>query len=204
MKAWKDIIIALVLVMGAWLIGCVMGRHHFREATKMLQRDTTYVYDTIRYSRLDLASNTYELDIPKIDKAEMVFIPESSTTIIYRDSIRYVTLPREYFYTKTEDAEIWHSGVQSTIDSLNVFRKSATIKEKETVIHEPSPWRYSVEVGADYIWSGYRSISPVIGVSLGYKRVTIGAEAGVTLNMDDTSLTPAPYWQIGFRYSLTK
>lgn len=147
MKAWKDIIIALVLVMGAWLIGCVMGRHHFREATKMLQRDTTYVYDTIRYSRLNLASNTYELDIPKIDKAEMVFIPESSTTIIYRDSIRYVTLPREYFYTETDDVQIWHSGIQSTIDSLNVFRKSTTIRES---IKEK---RNSISIGVESNYS---------------------------------------------------
>lgn len=199
----KNIIIGAPLLILGFVIGILCRPNHFRDTTDMV-KDTLVIYDTARYSKLELASKSYRLNVPKIESPSVVYIPADSTTIIYRDSIRYVTLTREYFYTKTEDAEIWHSGVQSTIDSLNVFRKSATIKEKETVIHEPSPWRYSVEVGADYIWSGYRSISPVIGVSLGYKRVTIGAEAGVTLNMDDTSLTPAPYWQIGFRYSLTK
>lgn len=134
-----------------FLIGTIAGlflsrTEHFRDATKMVQRDTIVRYDTLVYSRLDLLSNTYKLDLPR-SKTEFVYIPEESVSIIYRDSIRYVTLPREYFYTKTEDAEIWHSGIQSTIDSLNVFRKSTTIRES---IKEK---RNSISIGVESNYS---------------------------------------------------
>lgn len=93
----------------------------------MVQRDTVICYETRCYSRLELTENTKRLDIPKIDRPEMVYLPADSTTIIYRDSVRYVTYPREYFYTKVDDAEIWHSGIDSRIDSLNIFRENVKI-----------------------------------------------------------------------------
>lgn len=115
-----------------FLIGALAGmwahrQYHFRGVTKMIQNDTIVRFDTIRYSRFELVRNTYELDIPKIDNPRMVLIPYDSTTIIYRDSVRYVTLPRQFFYTNTDDVEIWHSGIDSTIDSLNVVRKTREI-----------------------------------------------------------------------------
>lgn len=117
-----------------FLIGALAGmwarrQYHFRDATKMSQNDTIVRFDTIRYSRFELVRNTYELDIPKIGMPELVYIPSDSTTIIYRDSIRYVTAPRRFFYTKVEDAEIWHSGIDSTIDSLNVVRKTQEVNK---------------------------------------------------------------------------
>lgn len=120
-----------------FLIGALAGmwahrQYHFRDATKMPQNDTIVRFDTIRYSRLELATNTYRLDIPKIYRPELVYIPSDSVSIIYRDSIRYVTLPRQYYFTKTEDAEIWHSGIDSSIDSLNVFRQTKVIIQSVT------------------------------------------------------------------------
>lgn len=98
----------------------------------MVQRDTVTVYDTARYSRLELTTNTCKLDIPKISRKELVYIPSDSVSIIYRDSIRYVTLERKYFFTETDDAQIWHSGVDSRIDSLNVFHKTKTVTQTVT------------------------------------------------------------------------
>ena len=63
---------------------------------------------------------------------ELVYIPSDSVSIIYRDSIRYVTLPRQYFFTETEDAQIFHSGIDSRIDSLNVFHKTKTVTQTVT------------------------------------------------------------------------
>ena len=102
-----------------------------------MQNDTIVVHDTLRYSRLDLKDKTYQLTKPNVGKPEMVFIPEYSTDIIYRDSIQYVTLPRQYFFTRTADAEIYHSGIDSKIDSLNVFHKTQTITQTatQTVTH---------------------------------------------------------------------
>ena len=92
-----------------------------------VQSDTIVRYDTIKYSKLELTGKNYRLDLPKIDNPRMVLIPADSATIIYRDSVRYVTLPRQYFYTHVEDAEVWHSGIDSTIDSLHVVRKTQEV-----------------------------------------------------------------------------
>lgn len=115
-----------------FLVGALAGmwthrQYHFRDNTKMVQIDTLVRYDTVRYSRLELSEKIGRLNVPKITNPRMVLIPADSTTIIYRDSVRYVTLPREFYFTETEDAQIWHSGIDSTIDSLNVFTKTTSV-----------------------------------------------------------------------------
>lgn len=120
----------LITLMVGVVAGMLMHRsYHFREVTNMVQRDTVVRYDTVRYSRLELAAKSRKLEIPKAASAEFVFIPEESVSVIYRDSVRYVTLPREYFFTETDDVQIWHSGIDSKIDSLNVFSKTTNITE---------------------------------------------------------------------------
>lgn len=146
----KKYILHLVI----FLIGALAGmwahrQYHFRDTTKISQNDTIVRLDTTKYSRFELVRNTYKLDIPKISRPELVYIPADSATIIYRDSIRYVTLPRQYFYTKTEDAEIWHSGIDSTIDSLNVVRKTQEItKTTQTVTKRNA---LSIGIEASYL-----------------------------------------------------
>ena len=117
-----------------FLFGALAGmwahrQYHFRDATKMSQNDTIVRYDTIKYSKLELIGKDYRLDIPKIDNPRMVLVPADSATTIYRDSVRYVALPRQYYFTETEDAQIWHSGIDSTIDSLNVVRKTQEVTQ---------------------------------------------------------------------------
>lgn len=131
-----------------FLIGALAGmwahrQYHFRDATKMSQNDTIVRLETIKYSNLELIGKNYRLDIPKVNAPELVYIPSDSTTIIYRDSIRYVTLPRQYYFTKTEDVEIWHSGVDSRIDSLNVFRQT------KIITRQPAPKRHTLSLGME-------------------------------------------------------
>lgn len=151
----------LVLVVG-FVIGILCRPNHFRDATDMV-KDTLVIYDTTRYSKLELASKSYMLNVPKIERPSLVYIPADSTTIIYRDSIRYVTLPRQYFFTSTDDVEIWHSGIDSTIDSLNVVRKTQEI----TKTTQPVTNRNALALGleANYI------NSPFIPIYLEYERM---------------------------------
>ena len=100
---------------------------------KMVQTDTVVRYEKVSYTALELKGKTIQLDVPKISSLSMVYLPYDSTMVVYRDSVRYVSLPRQYYYTSTEDAEIWHSGIDSTIDSLNVVAKNMTISKTETV-----------------------------------------------------------------------
>lgn len=133
-----------------FLIGALAGMWAHRQYNSthtelVVQTDTLVRFDTIKYSKLELIGKNYRLDLPKIDNPRMVLIPYDSTTIIYRDSIRYVTLPRQYFYTSVDDMEIWHSGIDSTIDSLNVVRKTQEI----TKTTQPVTKRNSLSIGIE-------------------------------------------------------
>lgn len=137
----------IIFVLGA-MIGAVCRGGHLREATEKVQRDTVVRYDTVRYSRLELVRNPYEL--PRSVKTQYVYIPDTSVEYIYRDSIRYVTVPREYYHTRTDEAEIWHSGIDSTIDSLQVFARTVEVTERTV----PQMKRNSLSVGVDAVYLG--------------------------------------------------
>ncbi len=136
-----------------FLIGALSGmwgcrQYHFRGVTKMTQNDTVVRFDTIKYSRLELTTNSYRLKFPKINVPELSFLDVEKIDTVYKDNVMYLTYPRESFYTKTEDAEIWHSGIDSTIDSLNVFRRTETITQ--TFVPKPKKHSISIGVGAQY------------------------------------------------------
>ena len=133
-----------------FLIGALAGmwahrQYHFRNGTNMVQNDTIVRLDTIKYSRLELTTNSCRLEIPKIGRPELVYIPTHTLDTIYRDNIQYVTLPRQFYFTETEDAQIWHSGIDSMIDSLNVFRSNTTI----TQTIQPVTKRNALSIGIE-------------------------------------------------------
>lgn len=121
-----------VMVVGV-VIGCLLPDYHFRDEVKMVQRDTIVRYDTMRYSRLELVTNSNALKIPKIDVPKLAFLDVEKVDTIYKDNVMYLTYPRENYYTKAKDVEIWYSGIDSTIDSLNVVQKTQNIKETQQV-----------------------------------------------------------------------
>lgn len=134
-------------------IGAVAGlwlnrERHADEVT--IQRDTVTVYKTRYYSRLELKAKTVRLEVPKIDVRQRVFVPADSVTIIYRDSVRYVTLPRQNYFTKTEEVQIWHSGVDSTIDSLSLLFPTTTIAQTEKVARKPKKHAIGIGIEANY------------------------------------------------------
>ena len=148
-----------------FLIGALAGmwahrQYHFRDATNMSQNDTIVRLDTIKYSRLELSEKIGKLDIPKIGSPELVYIPTHSLDTIYRDNIQYVTLPRQFYFTETEDAQIWHSGIDSTIDSLNVFRRNTTITQTIQTVTK----RHGLSIGIE---ANYATI-PSFPVQLEY------------------------------------
>ena len=116
----------IILVVGI-VIGLLCRPEHFRDATKMIQNDTIVKYEMRYYSKMDLQNKTIELDVPDIGKREYVFFTEEKTKEMYIDSIRYMAAPRQYYFTSTDDVKIWHSGIDSTIDSLNFVQKTETI-----------------------------------------------------------------------------
>lgn len=195
----KKIIVLLIVLLMAFLAGALFGRHHFRDATKMLGSDTVYVFDTVRYTKAELSMQTTKLDVPKVSAPEYVWVVGDSASVVYRDSIRYVTLPREFYYTRTHDAEIWHSGVGSRIDSLNVFRSSTIITTTQTIVKEHA-LDFAIELGLDYrVRTRQPMLVPNIGASIGYKRLSIHAEAGLEFGE-----IVQPYYGAGVRFKLVK
>ena len=149
-----------------FLIGAVAGmwlcRNSFRDTT-IVQNDTVTVYKAVPYSPLELKANTIELDVPEINRREYVFVDITHLDTIYRDSIRYVTLPRQYYFTKVKDAEIWHSGVDSRIDSLNVLYESTNITQTYT----PKAKKHSISLGIEANYS--TSFMMPVQLEYGYK-----------------------------------
>lgn len=140
----RSIIIGAVLL----VIGIVIGwlcRQSFIRPETITQRDTLVRVDTVTYSRLELEANRICLEIPDIRMRRYVFIETERLDTVYRDNIQYVKMPREYYYTRVKDAEVWHSGIDSTIDSLNVVVKTAEIT-KNTISVQP---KNSIGIGIE-------------------------------------------------------
>lgn len=160
MKKMLPYIIVIVLGM---VIGWLCRGYHFREEVKVVESDTVYVYKYKSYSHLDLKGSTYKLDVPVVGVPDIIFIREDSTAVEYRDSIRYITAPREFFYTMTPEVEIWHSGIGSRIDSLNVRVQNSVITNKIV----PKEKKHGLSLGVEL---GYMSALS-IPIYLEYERM---------------------------------
>lgn len=107
------------IVVGIFVAICISPL--FRADRELIEAssDTTRTEVTKHYGKLELQTKKVKLEIPKYSSTpQVVFVPEEKVTTIVRDSVSYVMLDREFFYTETDDAQIWHSGIDSTIDSL--------------------------------------------------------------------------------------
>ena len=87
----KKIWIYLICLVVGILLGAGVCHNYHVKTVPDIQKDTTYIYEKVPYSRLDLGKMSVPITVPKVDVPKMVFIREDSTTIIYRDSVRYVT-----------------------------------------------------------------------------------------------------------------
>lgn len=139
-------VLILGIVAGVWL--CSELHPALRNTEP--QRDTVVVQKIVGYTPLELKANTIKLDVSKLSTMAMVFIPYDSTKIVYKDRVQYIAAKRQYFYTKTDEAEIWHSGVDSTIDSLSLLFPMTTIVQTERVERKPRKHAIGIGIEANY------------------------------------------------------
>ena len=144
----------------------------------LVQTDTIIKEVVKAYNRLELAGNTRKIDVPKVGTTEYVWLQADSCVTIYRDSVQYVTLPREYYYTKQDDVEIWHSGIDSRIDSLRYRAREVTI----TDTYRRKDYRHELGI---YAQAGYnRGFAAPVGVQYLYKPVSwFGIGGGVEYDL---------------------
>ena len=166
-----------VIAIGAFLLGTLMP-----QSPVSVEKETVVEYRYRYYSRPDVGMVT-DLDIPAVRGVPSVlYIPETEVRVEYRDSIRYVALDREYKLLENPDVKIWYSGIDPTIDSLQV--KTSAVIQKE-------PWkRHSISLsgevgfnmlgaGAEYEYSIFRwlSVSANAGYDFYMKQPYISASA---------------------------
>lgn len=173
MKRFLYYLVAFLIGIGAGMCLCLFNPTRIGKNDVLVDSDTIHKEIVKYYTPLELAKNTIKLDVPRISTKEYVYVQSDSTTIIYRDSIAFVTLPRENFYTAQDDIEIWHSGIESRIDSLSY-------KMRETIItdtYERKDWKHELSLSASV---GYHNI-PIMPIELKYfycpsKWVGVGAK----------------------------
>lgn len=112
------------------VVGLLMGLYMRRSSSErkvLVQTDTVRTEVVKEYGKLEIPSA--KIDIPAVKATEFVFIPEEKTDTIVKEKVKYITLPREYYYTRKDDVEIWHSGIDSSIDSLRYRERQTVIKD---------------------------------------------------------------------------
>lgn len=158
----------------------------------MVQRDTLIVYDTIRLEKPAEIRYVRTKEVIKVPIHDTVRIHDTTFLLLkkevreYRDSMYYAKV----------------SGYDPSLDYIEVYPKTTTISKTETVVQKPSPWRYGVTVGLDYGWMKRTHVTPNVGAEVGFKKVSLGVEAGINLNVNNTQEAPIPYLQASVKYRL--
>lgn len=176
----KDKLILATIAVVCFLLGTLMPR-----SPKVETRDVVVYRDT-SYSRISLGESK-KLDIPEVKGVpSLLYIPETEIRTVVKDSIHYVVLDREHKFLDNEDVKIWFSGVDPTIDSLQVKRHTVIQKE---------PWkRHSVSLcgevgfntlglGAEYEYNIFKwfSVSANAGYDFYMKQPYVLAGAKISL-----------------------
>lgn len=134
----KQYIVIAVIAVGCFLLGTLMPRSP-RIEEKVI---TEIVRDTIIHTKIE--------SVPVIktqSKTEYVYLSKVDTVWV-NDTI-YMRLPRQHYFAETDDVKIWHSGIDSRIDSLVNFR-SSSVKYVEKEVWK----RHNLYLGAQ---TGYYS-----------------------------------------------
>lgn len=182
------------LAVGGLLVGAFISRQcvpHY--VMTEVQSDTTVVHDTVTIIAEKMVTEIVEVK----GDIEYIYI-HIRDTIVETDTI-YRTIPveRMYYRTRTQEAEIWHSGVESRIDSMTVYRDKEIVTLTQYVERQSPDWHFSAYVGADYMQGKDMSITPKIGAEIGYKRVSADVQVGIDIGKDIQ-----PYIGIGVRYDI--
>lgn len=161
----KQYIIIATIAVGCFILGTLMPRSpNIQEKFVVEYRDTSY-------SRLSLG-DIKKLNVPEVKGVPSVlYIPETEVKIEYRDSIRYVVLNREHKVLENPDVKIWYSGIDPSIDSLQVKRKAVVQKE---------PWKRH-SIGLEGKSGYYGNFGLMAGAVYEYdifKWLSVSAKAG--------------------------
>ena len=157
-------------------------------------------YRDTSYSRLDLNKPISLLKTPVSRVPHVYYFPVNDTSVIIKDSIRYIMLDREFKFLNKDNIDIWYSGIDPTIDSLHVRHSEKTITQ--TISASPRKWSINVFTGADLGKTfDCQYITPNIGAELNYNKWTFGASAGFSREIKEQTQL-APYVELNLKYNI--
>lgn len=140
-REWGCLGVLLVFVVGL-IVGFCCARRYFRDATKMIERDTTYIHDT---TRILLPKETKYIKI-----TDTLRVPVKDTVVL-RDTT-YVVLQKEVKEYRGEDYYAKVSGYKPMLDYIEVYPKTTIIKE---TIEKNNKKTISVGAEVGYMRHGY-------------------------------------------------
>lgn len=157
------------------------------------------VYRDTSYSRLDLSKYMSLKSTPVSKVPKTVYIHDTVTNTIIKDSIRYLVLDREFRFLSNDKVDIWYSGIDPSIDSLHFRFPEKTITQ--TISATPRKWSLDLNAGFDICRMNGYFASPNIGVDFRYNKWTFGVSTGVDIKLQQqTQLTP--YIAGSLKYSI--
>lgn len=172
----KQRLIIAVISIGVFLLGTLMPR------TPIVQEKvvTKVERDTIIHTQIE--------SVPiHTEHRDTTYLYVSTPDTVWVKDTMWLALPRQHYFAETDDVKIWHSGIDSRIDSLVNFRETKTIL--------PEPWkRHSVGVSADI---GFNMLG--VGAEYEYnvfKWFSVSANAGYDFYMKQ------PYAMAGAKITL--
>lgn len=125
----KSTVISICAIIVGVLLGHLLSQIIPRKPVEVVieKHDTIFVYDTIRYGKDELADATKKLPPPA--EPEYIYLPEYIVRTEVIHDTTYIALQRQQYFTEMDDLCIWHSGVQSRIDSVDFVSRSYVIKQ---------------------------------------------------------------------------
>ena len=115
-RKWGLFLLLLVFVVGL-IVGFYGAERHFRDTTKMVERDTTYIHDT---TRILLPKET-----KYIKTTDTLRLPVKDTVIL-RDTT-YVVLQKEEKEYRGDEYYAKISGYRPSLDYIEVYPKTTII-----------------------------------------------------------------------------
>lgn len=136
----RNYMILTVLLIAAFLLGTLMPKE------PKIKVQEKVITQTIK----DTIVNNQVVSVPVEKKVtEYVYIKQIDTVKI-KDTV-YVKIPRQHYFAETEDVKIWHSGIDSRIDSLVNFRETKIVQVDSWKRHNI---RLSGQVGFNSLGAG--------------------------------------------------
>lgn len=189
-------LVTFLIGAGAAMCLCLTCTPQASERHAQAQKDTVERRVYVTYSGLELRGNTKTLDLPKTGKFRtFLHLPSDSVRVEYRDTgkTEYIVLQRRAFHTRMSDLDIYHSGVDSSIDSVAFHYTQTTI----TDTYRRADWRHEFDI---YGSAGYAGDLRVpVGLRYTYypKR---WAGVGGRLEHDIASQTTGIYAELHLRF----